>query len=322
MYPPAGGESTERTYMDLMDGNAVRNFLLNKGIAFKEGEIMANHTTYKTGGRAEFLALPDSDDQVCALLLFCKETRISFRVVGGGSNIIVDDNGLRGLTIKCGDRFSSIRESGEGILFCQAGCSMKDVSEKACALGITGFEFLFDIPGTTGGGIFMNAGNDQGQIKDLLDSVRYVNQSGETKEAKARELNFGYRSSRFQTSGEIILGGYFKLAEQGDREAIREKMEAIKSERWKKFPMEYPNAGSVFKRPSGDYAGRLIEVSGCSGMRIGDAQVSPKHKGFIINVGHATSRDIVCLINAVQTRVKEATGVELQLEQRVMGNRV
>lgn len=279
-------------------------------------EPMSAHTTFRVGGPADLMFFPKNVEQLCVALEGARDRGIDVLVMGNGSNMIVRDGGIRGLVIVLGERFAEIVVDGE-MLTAQAGASMAKVAATAQAAGLTGLEFISGIPGTLGGGCAMNAGAYGGQLSDaLVEAQVYMN--GEVHTLTLDEMQMGYRTTRPLREGGIVLSARFALR-RGDKEEIMATMRDLNGRRRDKQPLNFPSAGSTFKRPEGYFAGALIEQAGLKGTTIGGAQVSEKHAGFIINVGGATAADILALIAHVQSEVRRAFGVELETEVRVIG---
>jgi len=282
-------------------------------------EPLSKHTTYKVGGKAELVAIPlDEDDAYNVYRLAIKE-KIPVNIIGAGSNVIAPDEGIEGIVIKMDGSRSGLTFLGGNRVRAFAGLSLRALAEEAASRSLVGMESIACIPGTVGGAVVMNAGTDKGTTSDFLVRVEVVTSSGKRRVFSRDELNFGYRHSLFASSDWLIVSADFKLL-KGDGEVAMKELKRIIKKRFSKYPMKYPNAGSVFKRPPGDYAGRLIELSGCKGMKVGGAMVSYEHANFIVNTGGATARDIVELIKKVQMRVFEKTGVLLEPEQIVLGS--
>lgn len=279
-------------------------------------EPMSRHTTFRVGGPADLMYFPASAEQLAAALKAAKERNISVLVMGNGSNMIVRDGGIRGLVIVLGERFAKISVDGD-ILAAQAGVSMAKVAATAQAASLAGLEFVSGIPGTLGGGCAMNAGAYGGQLSDaLVDAQVYLD--GEVRTLTLEEMQMGYRTTLPLREGGIVLSARFKLTPD-DGEAIMARMKDLNARRRDKQPLNFPSAGSTFKRPEGYFAGRLIEQSGLKGRTVGGAQVSEKHAGFIINIGGATAKDITDLIQVVQDEVLRRFGVRLETEVRIIG---
>lgn len=280
-------------------------------------EDMRKHTTFKTGGTADILVEPQNIDELQKLMKFVLHEGIPFVVIGHGSNLIVSDKGIRDLIIKVEKNLSKCVISNEN-LEAEAGAAIADVSKEAQKNSLSGLEFACGIPGTVGGAVFMNAGAYGGEIKDILEEVLVLTVKGGLTVRKAEELKLGYRTSAIQKNGDILLKAKFNLR-KGDKEEIQNKMNELKRKREETQPLEFPSAGSTFKRPEGYFAGKLIEEANLKGYQIGGAQVSLKHAGFIINTGNASSSDIVNLIKHVQAEVKKHFGVELETEVKFIG---
>lgn len=307
---------------------------------------MSRHTSFKIGGPADFLVTVENAGQFSAVLEGCHRFGVPFLVLGRGTNLLVRDGGIRGVVVKLAGEFLTTRFDGE-LVEAGAGAAIADLARESGRRGLTGFEFAVGIPGSVGGAVVMNAGAYGREIKDVLESAtvlgpetlgagaggREAGPHGES--ARLREathgngaarprvvsrgdFEFGYRTSRAQRDGWIVLSARFRLA-RGDAAVIRRAEEEYTERRRARQPLDFPSAGSVFKRPPGHYAGTLIEHSGCKGLRVGDAQVSERHAGFIVNLGSATARDVLRLIRLVQGKVRDYAGVELEPEIRIVG---
>ena len=279
-------------------------------------EPMAKHTTMRVGGPADVLFLPDSAGEVARALAWAGELGVPALLMGNGSNLIVRDGGVRGLVISLGERFSRIRVQSEE-LTAQAGASLKRVAAAAQEAGLSGLEFAAGIPGTLGGGVAMNAGAYGGQVSDVLVDAQVL-LDGEAVTLTRAEMEMGYRSTVPLKRGLPVLSARFRLT-RDDPEAIAERARRFNALRREKQPLSFPSAGSVFKRPAGQFAGALIEAAGLKGLAVGGAQVSEKHAGFIINLGDATATDVLKLIAEVQRRVQAHAGVWLETEVRIVG---
>lgn len=277
---------------------------------------LKDHTYTKLGGNADYFVTPTSYEQVQEVVKFAKRHDIPFTLLGNGSNLIIRDGGIRGIVMYLG-KLNEIRVEGT-MMIAQSGALIADVSKKALEHHLTGLEFACGIPGSVGGALFMNAGAYGGEIKDVLITTTVVDRNGELKELRAEQLDLSYRFSNIQKNGDIVLEATFGLA-PGNYEEIKAKMDDLTYRRESKQPLEYPSCGSVFKRPPGYYAGKLIQDSGLQGKQIGGAQVSLKHAGFIINKDNATAKEYIALIEHVQKVVKEKFGVELEREVRIIG---
>lgn len=281
-----------------------------------ENEPMSRHTTFRVGGPADLMFLPASAQELCDALRLAREADVPAQVLGNGSNLIVRDGGIRGLTIVLGEHFSDIRVEGKR-LCAQAGALLSRVAAAAMEAGLSGLEFAGGIPGTLGGGCAMNAGAYGGQISDVLVSAEVL-LGGEVRTLSLEEMQMGYRTTLPLREGGVVLSACFEL-ERDDSDAIQSRMKELNARRRDKQPLNLPSAGSTFKRPEGHFAGALIEGCGLKGCAIGAAQVSQKHAGFIVNTGGATAKDILQLIAHVQAVVRRETGVELEPEVKIMG---
>ena len=280
-------------------------------------EPMKLHTTFRIGGPAQYLVTPRTNEEVRAVVGLCRGEGIPYYIIGNGSNLLVSDKGYRGVVIQLYKEFSSITAQGNEIR-AQAGASLAKIAAEALRQGLAGFEFASGIPGTLGGACIMNAGAYGGEMKDVLQEVTVLTREGEQKTLQRDELDMGYRTSRASREGYIILEALISL-EQGEAGEIRKKMDDLKERRVSKQPLEYPSAGSTFKRPEGYFAGKLIQDAGLRGFRVGDAMVSEKHCGFVINCGNATAAQVDELIRQVQEKVRENSGVTLEPEVRRLG---
>ena len=280
-------------------------------------EPMAKHTTFRIGGPADALLLPGSMAEIEAALAFCKGEGVPLTVIGNGSNLLVRDGGIRGLVIRLQQNFSAFRFEGEK-LFAQAGCKLGSLAEESVRRGWAGLEYACGIPATVGGAVVMNAGAYGGSLSDSLFSVRCLDEDMRLIEHRVEPGDMGYRKTIFGRRGWVVLEACFLLRKDQEGKA-REKLEHCSEQRRAKQPLNFPSAGSVFKRPEGHFAGQLIQEAGCKGLRVGDAEVSTLHAGFIINRGHATAQDVEALIGEVQRRVYAASGVQLETEIKILG---
>lgn len=284
----------------------------------KYNEKMSKYTTMRVGGPCDCIVFPDEISKIKEVIDFCKNENITFFVIGNGSNLLVKDGGIHGVVIKLGHRFGKIEIDGEYIL-AYAGATMPALSQLAKKNSFKGLEFACGIPGTIGGGVKMNAGAYGSQISDILYEVTYMNEKEEIKTIKNKDCSFGYRKSIFTINPNyVILSAKFKL-EKGNIDEIENKMKENSLARKTKQPLEYPNFGSVFKRPEGYFVGKLVDDAGLRGYKIGGAQVSTKHTGFIVNVDNATCKDVLDLIGYVQTTVYNKFNVKLTPEVIIIG---
>lgn len=279
-------------------------------------EPMYKHTTFRVGGPAEAVFLPANADEICAALRMAREAGVPVQVLGNGSNLIVRDGALKGLTVILGEHFSRIRIEGNRI-YAQAGALLSRVASAAQEAGLSGLEFASGIPGTLGGGCAMNAGAYGGQLSDVLVEAQVLLE-GELRCLSRAEMQMGYRTTRPLREGGVVLSACFEL-QPDDPAAIQARMKELNARRREKQPLNLPSAGSTFKRPEGHFAGALIEGCKLKGCTIGGAQVSEKHAGFIVNIGGAKAADILALIEHVQRVVKKETGVDLEPEVKIMG---
>lgn len=280
-------------------------------------EPMSAHTTFRVGGPADYFVTPDREEAVRDLIALLKEREIPYYVIGNGSNILVGDKGFRGVVIQIFKKMNRIRTEGETI-YAQAGALLSRIAAQALANELTGFEFASGIPGTLGGAVIMNAGAYGGEMKQVLSNVCVLTREGELRVVPAGQMKMGYRTSSFAENQDIVLSAELRL-ERGSADSIRSYMEELRERRILKQPLEYPSAGSTFKRPEGYFAGKLIQDAGLCGFRVGGAQVSKKHCGFVINRDHATAADIVELMRQVADKVEENAGVRLEPEVKQIG---
>ena len=291
---------------------------LGEQVEILVAEPMKNHTTFRIGGPADALALPKTPEEVAEVVRFCHEHAQPYYVLGNGSNLLVSDEGYRGLVLQLYRNFNDIHVNGETITV-QSGAMLAAVARTAYQTGLTGLEFASGIPGTIGGAVVMNAGAYGGEMKNVLKEVTVLTKEGEVLVIPAKALELGYRTSVIPKNGWIVLGAVLQL-EKGDQEQILARMEELKEQRITKQPLDLPSAGSTFKRPEGYFAGKLIMDAGLRGFTVGGAQVSEKHCGFVVNRGNATAADVWELICEVKRRVKEMTGVELEPEVKLLGD--
>lgn len=281
-----------------------------------QNEPMKNHTTMKVGGPCDWMLVPSTEEEIIQALKTVQALNIPYMILGNGSNLLVRDGGIRGAVIKIGEDFSAIRIEGE-TLYAEAGALLSTVAKRAAEASLAGLEFASGIPGTIGGAMVMNAGAYGGEMKDVTVRVRVLD--GETiREIPAAEMGFAYRYSHVLPKQWIVLGAEFCL-QTDDAEEIQARIDDLTQQRTTKQPLEWPSAGSTFKRPEGYFAGKLIDDAGLRGFRYKDAQVSEKHCGFVINRGNASFQDIQTLIESVQKAVYEEFGVHLEREVKVIG---
>jgi UDP-N-acetylmuramate dehydrogenase len=293
----------------------LKSFALSLGADVFENEPMSKHTTFKIGGPADIFVLPKNEEQLQKIYTFCAEAKIPIFILGNGSNLLVSDKGIRAAVIQSTGVRGVVCE-GEN-LTCSAGEKLSVICEYARDEELSGLEFAYGIPGSVGGAVYMNAGAYGGEMKDVVAAASYI-EGTQTGSINAEGMCFGYRHSVFSGTDKIITRVTFAL-HRNDRTEICEKMRELMERRKTKQPLEWPSAGSIFKRPPGNYAGTLIESCGLKGTLVGGAQVSVKHAGFIINVGNATCKDVLELIEKVQEVVLKQTGIALECEIRVAG---
>ena len=280
-------------------------------------EPMSSHTTFRIGGPADYFVMPSDAGELADILKICKAENVPYFILGNGSNLLVGDRGYRGVVIQLYKNFDEITIE-DTMVTAKAGAMLIRVAKEAGKAGLTGLEFASGIPGTIGGAMVMNAGAYGGEMKDVVSSVTVLTGEGEVKTLTGEEMNFRYRGSVVEDQGYIVLEAVLKLA-KGDIQEIQARMEELSIQRRTKQPIEYPSAGSTFKRPQGYFAGKLIMDSGLRGFRVGGAQISEKHCGFVINTGEATAADVMQLIRAVSDRVEEQFGVALEPEVKRIG---
>lgn len=283
----------------------------------RKDEPMRTHTTFRVGGPADYFVTPETDEEIAEVIRACREYEIPYYIVGNGSNLLVGDKGFRGVVIQIFKSMNRITVDGES-LKAQAGCGLAQIANAALESGLAGFEFAAGIPGTLGGAVVMNAGAYGGEMKDILVSVTVLTKDGEKKVLSVDELKLGYRTSIIPENEYIVLGAEIQL-KAGDRTEIKARMDELREQRVSKQPLEYPSAGSTFKRPEGYFAGKLIQDAGLKGYTVGGARVSEKHSGFVINVGGATASDIQELMARVTEIVKDQAGVTLEPEVKRIG---
>lgn len=286
------------------------------GIEILFNEPLKQYTYTKVGGAADYLAFPRNQYELKRIVTFANAQEIPWMVLGNSSNIIVRDSGIEGFVIMF-DHFHDIRVNGY-VIEAEAGAKLIDVTHVARYHSLTGFEFACGIPGSIGGAVYMNAGAYGGEIAHILQSCKVLTPEGEIKTLTVEELSFGYRHSKIQETGDVVISAKFALA-PGNYDQIDQEMARLTHLREMKQPLEYPSCGSVFKRPVGHFAGQLISEAGLKGHRIGGVEVSEKHAGFMINVDHGTAKDYEDLIAHVIETVEKSAGVTLEREVRIIG---
>lgn len=287
-------------------------------IEYVKNEPMSRHTTFKIGGNADVLVKVKSIDELKKVLALTKESSVPYFVLGKGSNLLVSDNGIEGVVISLGG-LDGIEIDGNTVI-CGAGASLRSVCLSCQKASLSGLEFAYGIPGTVGGALYMNAGAYGGEMSQVVVSATAIDQNGNEKELSLSDMQLGYRTSVFKNSCLIITGVVFKL-KHGNSEDIKAAMDDFFARRKDKQPLEYPSAGSTFKRPEGYFAGALIEQNKLKGVSVGGAEVSKKHAGFVINKGGASCSDVLALIEKVQNVVKQADGVTLEPEVIFVGRK-
>ena len=294
---------------------AVRNAAGSAAVL--ENEPMSRHTTFRIGGPADLFVCPEHTEQIVKILQLCKEAEVPYFVLGNGSNLLVSDAGYRGGILQLDQNYQACRREEERFTV-KSGILLAKLAAAAREASCTGLEFASGIPGTVGGGVTMNAGAYGGEIKQRLVSARILTEDLEVRDIEAAGLNLGYRHSRIMEENWIVLGAVFRLM-PGNGKEIEAKMTELREQRQEKQPLEYPSAGSTFKRPEGYFAGKLIMDAGLAGFSVGDAQVSEKHCGFVINRGQATAEQVAALIDTVREQVLQKFGVLLEPEVRYLG---
>lgn len=280
-------------------------------------EPMSEHTTFEVGGPADYYVIPEDFDEVRDVVAACREANVPFFILGYGSDLLVSDEGYRGVIVAVADGLVGVSVEDDEMC-CQAGVGLREASEMACELGLSGLEFACGIPGSVGGACFMNAGAYGGCVADVLKEVRVLLSDGSVADIAVGDLALGYRQSRIADEGMVVLSATFSL-EKGDPERIRATMDDLTRQREEKQPLDLPSAGSTFKRPEGHFAGKLITDAGLKGYQSGGAAVSKKHAGFVVNVGGATAADVHAVIEHVQDEVERQFGVRLEPEVRFLG---
>ena len=302
--------------MDKSFINEIEAFA-DKGALILE-EPLCNHTTFRVGGKADAFLSVSNEEQLQKAVLLCKEYDVPFLILGNGSNLLVSDNGYRGMVILIGKGMSDITVDGNRVM-AMAGATLSSVAQTVAKHSLSGLDFASGIPGTIGGAIVMNAGAYDGEMKMVVEKVRVLTQGGEVFVLSNEELEFGYRTSRVKKEKLIVLSVTLLLQPQ-KQEDIYKKMNDFAARRREKQPLEFPSAGSTFKRPEGMFAGKLIMDAGLRGYCVGDAQVSEKHCGFVINKGNATATDIYTLMRFVIQKVEETSGIRLEPEVKLLGD--
>ncbi len=297
-----------------MDG--LKKILIGSHIPYRENEPLAAHCTFKIGGPAQLFVQPETEDQLCEVVKYCKKNCVRHYIIGNGSNILFADKGFEGAVIDTTSLKVDIQIDGT-VMKAGAGVKLSAICNSALRAGLSGLEFAYGIPGTLGGAVYMNAGAYGGEIKDVLIEVRYLSTDGVVVAATPEELDLSYRHSIFEENGGCVLSATFGL-KKADPNEIRAQMDELMSRRLSKQPLDKPSAGSTFKRPQGAFAAALIDQCGLRGYRHGAAAVSDKHCGFVVNLGGATCSDVLALCDEVSAIVKEKTGYLLEKEIRIV----
>ncbi len=286
------------------------------GCEYSNNALLKDYTSFKIGGNADVMVFPDTVSKLSAVFSFAKSENLPVLVIGKGSNMLVDDNGFKGVVINtC--RLDKIELINDETIYCQSGASLSKLCRFALEHSLTGLEFAFGIPGTAGGAAYMNAGAYGGEMKDVLVSCEHILSDGIGAKFNADELDLRYRHSVY-SDGDMIITALILKLKKGDKTEIKAKMDELMSKRRDKQPLEYPSAGSTFKRPEGYFAGALIEQCGLKGFTVGGAQVSEKHAGFVINIGSATAADVCAVVKHCQQTVFEKVGVMLEPEIKII----
>lgn len=280
-------------------------------------EPMKKHTTFRVGGNADYFVMPQNETEVKDVVALCKKNSMPYYILGNGSNLLVGDKGYRGVIIQIYKEMNDIQVDGDKVK-AQAGALLSRIGNAALEAELTGFEFAAGIPGTVGGAVVMNAGAYGGEMKDIIVNATVLTQEGDIITLNKEELELGYRTSVIAKKGYVVLEAEYQL-QKGDREAIRARMDELKCQRVTKQPLEYPSAGSTFKRPEGYFAGKLIQDAGLRGFQVGGAEISEKHCGFVINKDQATAADIIELMRQVSEKVVQEFGVKLEPEVKTLG---
>ena len=285
---------------------------------YLENEKMSLHTTFKIGGNARLVVYPQNEEQIGEFVKCAKSEKVRLIAIGNGSNLLVDDGGIDACVLILGEPFSDIRLIDDETIYAKAGAKLISLCRFAYEHSLSGLEFAYGIPGSAGGAAFMNAGAYGGEMKDVLYKCEHIDNDGNVGSLEKDELKLSYRHSVYYDNDCIITGLYLKL-KKGERAEIKAKMDDFIRRRRDKQPLEYPSAGSTFKRPEGYFAGKLIMDAGLRGYTVGGAQVSEKHCGFVVNKGGATAADVMQLVNDVKKTVKDSSGVDLELEIKTLG---
>ncbi len=300
----------------MLESKKILDFLDYNKILYKCDVSMKSLTSFKIGANAKFVVYPENFEQVKSLILFCKEEKLLYYFLGNGSNIIAKDEDFLGILISS-KKLNKIKILSNNKIYCESGVNLFKLCMFSCENSLSNLENLYGIPGSLGGAIVMNAGAYGSEIKDVVVGVSHLDENGNLFYLKREDLNFSYRNSIYQKNNFFIVSAILKL-EKGNKEEIEVKMQEVLKKRKEKQPLEFPNAGSVFKRPKNDFAAKLIEECGLKGLKVGGAMVSKKHAGFIINTGGATEKDVRCLIEKIKNTVKIKKNVDLETEVKFL----
>lgn len=293
------------------------SFLNANNYSFLENEPLKKHTSFKIGGNAEVYVMPETEEQIKELMLKCDEFQLKYYLLGNGTNVLFSDDTYNGVIISTIEKFNGIRQLSETTFECDAGVKLTTLCNYALKNSFTGFECLYGIPGTVGGAIITNAGAYGGEVSDVIVEVNHIDDKGNFGSFIGEEIDFSYRHSAYETNGYTICSAVF-VCEKGNKDEIKAKMDELIGRRREKQPLEFGSAGSTFKRPKGGYAAALIEQAGLKGTCVGDAEVSTKHSGFVINKGKATCNDVLELIDIIKKKVYETSGIMLECEVRIV----
>ncbi len=297
----------------IYDFNLIENFSNQIECQYKKDVMMKDYTTFRIGGKCKFLFEPRTAAQIQIITKFLNDEKVPFHIIGNGSNLLVSDDGIDGVVVYMGPNFANASMLDTGLLYCRAGTPLSRVVQFAYENSLTGMEFAYGIPGTIGGAVYMNAGAYGGEMKDIILTCDHIDKDGNDGTLTNYQAKFGYRHSEYCDNGFCITGVSLSL-KPGKKEKIKAAMDDYINRRKTKQPLEFPSAGSTFKRPEGNYASALVDQCGLKGLTVGGAQVSEKHAGFIINKGGATAKDVLELVDKVQKIVLEQTGYKLECE--------
>ena len=301
-----------------MDYSLLKEFLNNEGIVYREEEPMASHTTFKIGGPADIFVQPASETKLAKLIAFCNVNEYPVHILGNGSNLLVSDLGVEGVVIHIG-ALTDFTVGGTNEIVCGSGLRLSLLCSYALESGLTGLEFAWGIPGLVGGAVYMNAGAYDSEISNIITECKCISADGKFETLALDKMKLGYRTSIFKEKKNRVITSAKFLLSPGDKETIRNRMDELMQRRKSKQPLEYPSAGSTFKRPTGNFAGTLIEMCGLKGFTVGGAQVSEKHAGFVVNLGGATASDVKRVIEGVTEKVFLETSVKLEPEVEFIG---